>query len=127
MVSNFGDRLTVAELSDNAQDGCTIILNGGNVPPVATTLRIGHMAVIYPTCSGNAEGELVAYTVLGRTPLSCGLTMDMLRFNYPQVLKRFNMTASIGDCDLRRILKSAASLSYVDRELEWLGLQPYAP
>ncbi len=127
MISNFGGRMTVAQLSDNSQAGCAIMINGVNGQALATPLRVGHMAEIYPTCAGAAESELVAYTVLGKTPLPCGLTMEMIRFNYPRVLKRYNMTASIGDCDLRRILKSAASVSYVDREMEWLGMQPYAP
>lgn len=127
LISVFAGHMTVADFSDNARGAVTIGVRNCDGNIAATVLRVGHMALIYPTCSPCKDDELVAYTVLGKNPLPGGLTIENLRFSYPRALKRFNMTANIGDCDLRRLLKTAAAVSYVDREREWLGAEPYAP
>lgn len=128
MVSAFDGHMTVANLHDSARDSVVLSMNdattcgAGSMP-----VRIGYMEEVYPNCGACPENELVAYTILGRNAFSNGYTVETTRFSYPRAMKRFNITCSLDQCDVRTILKSAAALSYTDREREWNGLTPYAP
>lgn len=128
MVSYFDDQLSVVNLHDNRRDSVVLSMSDkarclvGELP-----VRIGYMAEVYPNCAGCPQSRLVSYTVLGQNAFTNGYTAEVSRFSYPRLMKRFNITRSLNACDLRAIAKSAAAVSYLDREREWHGFTPYAP
>jgi hypothetical protein len=89
-------------------------------------VRVGYLAEAFPTCASCPENELVAYTILSRNAFTNGYTVETTRFNYARMMKRFNITCKLPVQDLRTITKSAAAVSYIDREREWNGLTPIA-
>lgn len=128
MVSMMCGRLGVLNLTDNHQDSTVVYLTDKTRGDYGwTPVRIGNLVEVYPNAIGRADDELVAYTVLNKIPMTNGLTVETLRYSYPRAMKRFNITRALCNDDLQRVLKSAAAVSYVDREREWNGLTQYAP
>jgi hypothetical protein len=128
LVSVLDGRLTVGNLSDIGQDSVVVYLGDSSRCDYGySPVRVGHLAEVYPTALGCGANDLVAYSVHTRVPLTNGLTFESMRLSYPRALKRFNLTRALCDADLRQVIKTAAAVSYLDREREWNGLQPYAP
>lgn len=128
MVSMMCGRLNVMNLTDNHRDSTIVYLTDKTRGDYGwTPVRIGNMVEVYPNSLGRAENELVAYTVLNKIPTTNGLTVETLRYSYPRAMKRFNITKSLPCNDFQRVVKSAAAVSYIDREREWNDLTIYAP
>ncbi|HEY9790215.1 MAG TPA: hypothetical protein V6D22_07445 [Candidatus Obscuribacterales bacterium] len=123
MVSMLNGRFVVANLADSGQD--SVVLNVGDrtrCDSGAVPVRVGFLAELHANGVACSENELVAYTIPNTIPMTDGLTLEMMRVSYPRTLKRFNITRMLTDCDLRRVMKTAAAVSYVDSEREWNGL-----
>jgi hypothetical protein len=118
----------VANLTDSGPDSVVLTVGDktrcdvGSVP-----VRVGFLAELRPNGLACSENEVVAATIPNTIPMTDGLTLEMMRLSYPRTLKRFNITRSLTSCDLRRVLKTAAAVSYIDREREWNGLAIFAP
>lgn len=127
MVSNFGGRVTVTNLSDTHNSGCVVLLTDKNRRTYGEMpVRIGYMVEVYPNTIQTGENRLVAYTVLNQLRLSNGFSVETTRINYPRAFKRFNISRNISTTDLQRIVKSAAAVSYMDRQREVNGFTPSA-
>lgn len=116
ILSNLDGRLTIANLTDTHTDGLRMMLTDrahvtyGDMP-----VRIGNMLEVYANELPCAENRLVSYSTVRQLRLENGLTVETLRVNYPFAFKRFNMTRVLSDADLRRLVKTAASVVYMDR------------
>jgi hypothetical protein len=127
LVSMLDGRFMVANLVDSAEN--SVVLNVGDKTRCDSgtmPVRVGYLAELYP-CGSCARSEVVAYTIPNTIPMTNGLTMEVMRISYPRALKRFNITRNLTACDMRRLMKTAAAVSYIDREREWNGFALAAP
>jgi hypothetical protein len=117
MVSNFGEHVSVANLADTHRTGClTLLTDRENKKVGEVPARIGQMLEIYPNSLPAGENRDATYISTHQLRLSNGLTVETMRLNYPHTMKRFNLTAVLSDQELKRVVKTAAAVSYLDRD-----------
>lgn len=127
MVSNLGGHVSVANLADTHREGCLTLLTDevhnrlGEVPA-----RIGQMIEVYPNSLPQGENREASYITTKQLRLANGLTVETMRLNYPRTMKRFNLTRVLSEQDLKRVVKAAAAVAFVDADDNALVQDPNA-
>jgi hypothetical protein len=117
MVSNFGDHVSVANLADTHRDGClTLLTDRQNKTLGEMPARIGQMIEIYPNSLAAGENRDASYISTHQLRLANGYTVETMRLNYPRTMKRFNLTGVLSEQDLKRMVKTAAAVSFMDAD-----------
>ena len=117
MVSNFGQHVSVANLADTHRTAClTLLTDRQNQKVGELPARVGQMIEIYPNALAQGENRDASYISTHQIRLSNGLTVETMRLNYPHALKRFNLAGVLSSDELRRVVKTAAAVAYVDRD-----------